>query len=77
MKTIDSLSSIGSTSTSITLSTTGFRLIVVPITAAVLCGNAIATKLASEILKIYYLEKTVFQITQFKIPEKCIREFRR
>ena len=70
MKTIDSLSSIGSTSTSITLSTTGFGLIVVPITAAVLCGNAIATKLASEILKIYYLEKTVFQITQFKIPEK-------
>ena len=76
---IDSLIIIGLTSTSITLSLSAFGLIVRPITAGVGCGLTFGTKLASEFSKkntnISY-KNTHFQITLFKIFEKCIEKLR-
>ena len=49
--TFDSLFLIGFTVTSVTLSSTGFGLIVLPITTKKGCDVAIATKMANEFLK--------------------------
>ena len=51
LNTINSLVIIGSASTSISLSITGFGLFVVPITAGVASGVANSSKWAGEILK--------------------------
>ena len=60
LNTIDSIVIIGSTSTSITPSLTGYGLIIVPITAGIGCFITIASKITSEFLKKKeksYLEK--------------------
>ena len=51
LNTIDSVVIIGSTSTSITLSLTGYGLIIVPITAGCGCLMTIASKIICELSK--------------------------
>ena len=51
LKTNDSYNIIGSTNTSIKVNLTGCGLKVVKLTAGVVCGDAITTKLAGEFLQ--------------------------
>ena len=52
---------------------TGFGLIVVPITARVVCGNAIPSKLAGEILK----EKQQKYLDKYTLSNNTVQYFRK
>ena len=54
LESIDSIIIIGATSTSITLSVTGIGLIVLPISAGIVCGLSLGNKILHKIIIIKY-----------------------
>ena len=50
LKSVDSIVIIGATSTSVTLSITGFGLVIVPISASIACGLSLCNKVLHEIV---------------------------
>ena len=55
IKTIDTFAIIATTSSSVTLSLTGFGFLVNPISSSIACGLTIITKIMYEIVKQKYI----------------------
>ena len=73
LNTIDSVVIIGSTSTSITLSVTGYGLIIVPITTGCGCVMTIASKIFSEFLK----KKEKSYLEKYTLSHNTLQDFRK
>ena len=71
IKTIDTFLNIATTSSSVTLSLTGFRFLVIPISSSIACGLTIIIKIMYEIVKQkYFLYKK-----QYEEDQKTIKSF--
>ena len=73
LNTIDSVAIISTTSTSITLSLTGYGLIIVPITAGCGCLMTIASKIISEFLK----KKEKSYLEKYTLSHNTLNDFRK
>ena len=73
LNTIDSVAIISTTSTSITLSLTGYGLIIVPITAGCGCVMTVGSKIISEFLK----KKEKSYLKKYTLSHNTLNDFRK
>ena len=71
LESVDSIIIIGATSTSITLSITGFSLIILPISAGITCGLSLGNKILHKII----INKYNKYKKQYEIDQNTIKSF--